>query len=53
MKDVIKMKKLMVNYGGVLIFYIITILGVIYLCTPNNNVRRQNFKFTTYSETAK
>ena len=47
------MKNLLVNYGGILIFYIVAILGIIYLCFPNSNVKSNNFKLSTFTEVTK
>ncbi len=47
------MKNLMVNYGGILIFYIVAIVGIIYLCFPNSNIQNNDFKFSTLTEMTK
>ena len=41
------MKKLLVNYGGILFFYLIVVLGVLSLCTNNINSKTNSFKATT------
>jgi hypothetical protein len=47
------MKKLMTNYGGILIFYIIVILGVLSLCTPKTAAKSNDFKFSIVTKVAK
>ena len=47
------MKKLLVNYGGILFFYLIVVLGVLSLCTNNINSKTNNFKTNASSIIAK
>jgi len=32
------MKKVLVNYGGIVLFYMIIVLGVLFLCASNSSV---------------
>lgn len=47
------MKKMMVNYGGIIIFYIVIILGILYLSTPNASIKSENVNISTSSITLK
>jgi hypothetical protein len=40
------MKNILVNYGGIILFYIIVVFGVLSLCT-NNMTNDNNSSFTT------
>ena len=44
-KDVIQMKKVLVNYGGIALFYIIIVFGALYLCTSNSTTKNSSPSF--------
>jgi len=46
-KDVINVKKVLVNYGGLLLFYLIIVLGVLFLCTNGAPSTAKPSGFTT------
>lgn len=39
------MKKVLVNYGGIVLFYLIMIFGVLLLCTGNSTSSSKNSSF--------
>ena len=43
------MKKLLVNYGGILFFYLIVVFGVLSLCSNNTMNKPKSSGLTTFS----